>query len=85
MKATLLKTQKEISKMGGIFYYAFFKDSDGKSYRSCLYPNFRNFKNWQTFIGKENVLLDNLTMKGRLINADSQPVEIKEEKQLELF
>jgi hypothetical protein len=76
MKATLIKTQEQVSKYGGKFYYAFFKNEQGKGYRSCLYPNCRNFVNWKQFIGKENVWLDNLNTKGNLIDADSKPVEI---------
>ena len=78
MKATLIKTQKVASKMGGYFYYAFFKGEDGKSYRSCLYPSCGNFKRWQSFIGREDVVLSGLNIKGKLIDADSFPVEVKE-------
>jgi len=73
MRATLLKTQEQVSKFGGKFYYAFFKGDDGKSYCSCLYPNYGNFKRWQCLIGKENVVLDNLNVRGNMIDADSFP------------
>ena len=73
MKAILLKTEKRVSKFGSYFWYAFFKGEDGKSYRSCLYPNCRNFSRWQNFIDKENIILDNLATKGNLIDADSFP------------
>lgn len=77
MKATLLKIQKQASRMGGHFYYAFFKGEDGKSYRTCLYPQYGNFKRWEGFLTKQNVVLDNLQMKGKLIDADSFPREVK--------
>ena len=60
-----------------IFYYAFFKLEDGRSLRSCLSPQMINFKYWEKFIGKENIELDGLTLKGDLIDADSYPVEVK--------
>jgi len=77
MKATLLKTQKMPSKFGGYFYFAYFKGEDGKSYRSCLYPSYGNFQRWKSLIGRENVVLDNLVAKGKMVDADSFPREIK--------
>jgi len=77
MKATLLRTQEGVSKYGGKFYYAFFKGEDGRSYRSCLYPNCGNFMRWRGFIGKRDIVLDGLTPIGKnLIDADSFPHEI---------
>jgi hypothetical protein len=78
MKATLLKTKEHISKFGGKFYYAFFKGEDGKSYRSCLYPNYGNFPRWLPFIGKEGILLDGLNPKGSMIDADSFPKQVEQ-------
>ncbi len=78
MRATLLKTQEGTSKYGGKFYYAFFKSESGKSYRSCLYPNCGNFKRWAGFIGRKEVILDNLVEKENIIDADSFPKEVKE-------
>ena len=78
MKATLLKTQETTSKFGGKFYYAFFKDALGKSYRSCLYPNYGNFARWRSFIGKQGIILDGLIAKGTMVDADSYPVEVKQ-------
>jgi hypothetical protein len=73
MKAILLKTQEQTSKFGGKFYYAFFKGEDGKSYRSCLYPNYGNFARWKHLIGKEGVTLTGLNARGGMIDADSFP------------
>jgi hypothetical protein len=78
MRAILLKTQEGTSKFGGKFYYAFFKSESGKSYRSCLYPNFGNFKRWAGFIGRKEVVLDNLIEKGNMVDADSFPKEVKD-------
>ena len=76
MKATLMKTTKQPSVYGGKFYYLFFKDTEGKSYRSCVSPTCRNFGRWQPFLNKEGVILNGLMLKSEnLIDADSFPVE----------
>lgn len=77
MIATLIRTQEMPSKFGGKFYYAFFRGDDGRSYRSCLTPSCHNFNRWRPFIGKEFIKLDNLILKGGMIDADSTPTEIK--------
>jgi hypothetical protein len=77
MRATLLKTEWHKSNMGGDFAYLFFKCEDGKSRRSCLYPRYGNFKRWQEFMGKTGVILENLNIKGNLIDADSWPKEVR--------
>lgn len=84
MKATLLKTQEHKSKQGGVFYYFFFKGEDCKSYRSCIYPNYGNFSRWRPFVGKENIVLDNLVARGHMIDADSFPHEVKKSNDTEL-
>ena len=79
MKATLLKTEKRLSRYGGYFYYSFFKGKNGKSYYSCLYPKMRNFEQWRPFIMRVNVELDGLKLvkgKNRLVDADSPVKEI---------
>jgi hypothetical protein len=78
LKATLIRTQEQVSKLGGRFYYAFFRAENGKTYRSCLYPNCHNFKRWAKYIDKTNITLDNLNLKGNLVNADSFPIEVKD-------
>lgn len=80
MKLTLIKTETKPSRMGGIFYYAFFSDDSGKSFYSCLYPRMRNFKNWKKLINKHNVELKGLRLvkgKKNLVDADSPVKEIK--------
>lgn len=72
----ILKIEKKPSKINKIFYYIFFKGSDGKSYRTCLDPANRNFQNWQNIMKAGNVLTG-IRMKkymGRdIIDADSLP------------
>lgn len=84
---TLLKVVERESKYGDKFYYAFFKGTDGKSYRSCLYPNMRNFSKWKDLVDRyidshnscEKAVLKNLVVRGgsNQIDADSYPVEIE--------
>ena len=75
MKAIITKVKKERSKYGDVFFYVFFKDKEGNSYKSCVYTKMRNYKNW---IGKLKpvLMLDNLKTKlsnNKLIDADSAP------------
>lgn len=72
---TGLKEQK--SKYGGEFYYVYFKEYDtGNSYRTCLTPSCRNYKNWISLINNYNdkvVEVENVRAEGKLIDADSLP------------
>ena len=78
MMLTVLKIEERRSKFGGIFYYLFAKDEQGKSYRTCLYPQYGNFRRWRTIIQKgTGTVIDNVICKGQLIDADSFPI-IKE-------
>lgn len=77
MKAKILKVELKKSRHGGQFYHAFFKGEDGKSFRSCLYLDCRNFARWQPVIrevqqGREIWLKDLALTKGGLIDADSR-------------
>ena len=82
MRYQVTGISKNPSKYTGSFYYMFFKDEQGKSIRTCLDPKMRNFKRWQTFIErvekKEEFSLDNLKLKGNMIDADSQPKLVEE-------
>lgn len=73
MKATITKVQKRKSKYGEYFYYLFFMGEDGKSYKSCIYPKMRNFRNWENFLITGIILADLEVMNKNLINADSRP------------
>jgi len=80
MEALILKIEKHRSKMGDEFLYVFFKGTeDGKSYRSCLYPKFGNYKRWASLL-KEGNVVGNLRAKGSLIDADSYPRKVGEQK-----
>lgn len=81
MKAKIIKVNEQKSFLGQSFYYLFFKGEDGRSYRTCAYPQFGNYPRWQKFIelyrqGRE-VWLEGLNLKSKnLIDADSCPKEV---------
>tara|TARA_R110000751_G_scaffold82206_2_gene165494 strand:- start:272 stop:583 length:312 start_codon:yes stop_codon:yes gene_type:complete len=71
MKAQITSFKTQQSKYGQTFYYVFFKDENGKSFRSCIYVNMRNFEKWKSIL-KSGMVLDNLRLKQKgLIDADS--------------
>ena len=71
MKAQITSFKQQESKYGDTFYYVFFKDKEGKSLRSCIYQNMRNFAKWKRIL-KPGMVLDNLSLKQKgLIDADS--------------
>lgn len=71
MKAQITSYKTQQSKYGKSFYYVFFKDENGKSFRSCIYVNMRNFEKWKRVL-KSGMVLDNLKLKQKgLIDADS--------------
>jgi len=77
MKAKITKISESNSKYGGIFYYIFFKDLEGASFKTCVYPKYRNFVRWgylieKYYAGSDEIWLDDLRLKlGRLVDADS--------------
>lgn len=72
MKAQITSFKSQKSKYGDTFFYVFFKDQNGKSFRSCIYENMRNFAKWKRIL-KPGMVLDNLSLKSKgLIDADSQ-------------
>ena len=66
------------SKHGGQIFYVFFKGE--KSYRTVLFDNMRNFKNWTEIINKAQrgdyiANLRTKLYKGKeIIDADSTPI-----------
>ena len=71
MKLQITSYKNTPSKYGGFFYYVFFKDDAGKNYKSCIYPNCRNFNKWRSVL-KRGSVLDNLVLKSAgLVDADS--------------
>ena len=81
---TGLKEMK--SRYGGKFYYVYFKEYEsGKSYRTCLTPNCRNYKNWSSLVNnfKDRVVeVENVRANGHLIDADSMPKIILTDKEM---
>ena len=69
MKLQITSFKNTPSKYGGFFYYVFFKDEAGKNYKSCIYPNCRNFNKWRSVL-KRGAILNNLISAG-LVDADS--------------
>ncbi len=79
------------SNHGNEFRYIFFKDNiKGKSYRTAIYNNMRNFNNWREVIEKaeRGDYIDNLFIKlykGKpIIDADSRPKLITAKEMLEI-
>lgn len=78
MIAKMIKLSENPSKYGGSFYYAFFKDQENNSYKSCIATNCRNYKNWKEIISNfdesTGCWVDGLVTKGPgLVDADSNP------------
>lgn len=79
VKATIIKIERKISKSryGGHYYLVCFKDDNGRSYFTYVYPKMRNFARWSKAM-REGTTLKNLTLKsGRLIDADSRFLVVK--------
>lgn len=85
IQAQLVKVNQHPSKFGGVFYYLFFKDlSTGNNYKSCVSPSYRNWSNWQkiveNFSEDKPLYLENLLLKNGLIDADSKPRIVEEDR-----
>lgn len=75
------------SAHGGLWFHIYFKNNnDGKSYRTALYKNMRNYKNWIEIINKakRGDYITNLQMKlykgKEIVDADSYPKLITAEE-----
>lgn len=83
-KLLMTGCKEQKSKYGGTFYYVYFKDYEtGTSYKTCVSPNYRNYKNWRSAIEnfKDKVVeVENVRANGKLIDADSIPKIIISEK-----
>jgi len=78
MKAVLIKMVKHPSKYGGDFYYGFFKDEEGNSFKVTIAEKYRNFVRWKPVLEKyknntgQEIWLDNLrVLKKNIIDSDS--------------
>lgn len=61
------------SKHGGDYKYLFMKDeATGKSYRTCIFKDMRNFQRWSNLMEVGNVIAGCRVRKANLIDADSQ-------------
>ena len=82
---------KRVSKYGGDFYYIFLKREDGQSFKTCIDPKLRNFKQWAGIVDRllkgEELQLSGLEeMDGNRINADSTPtISAKGDNDVTLF
>lgn len=81
MNATFVKIGKPYkSKHGGHWFHIYFTGEDGKSYRTALFENMRNFNNWKNVLeyAKRGDIISNLKTKlynGKpIVDADSQPI-----------
>lgn len=78
MKLKITSMNSQPSKYGGEFYYIFFKDIEtGKSLKTCVSNNFRNYRNWKNIIerysNKEDIVITNVITHTNLVDADSLP------------
>ena len=77
------------SNHGGKIFYVFFKGKD-KSYRTVLFDNMRNFKNWSAILNKADRgdYITNLRMKlykgKEIVDADSLPKLITQREMYEI-
>lgn len=87
MELKVTKITEHPSKHGGCFYYIFFKNlEDGKSYKTCANPEYRNYGYWKPVIRAFNsdkkvdvIVRGTRVKKGNLLDADVMPkVSVKE-------
>ena len=80
MRAKVTKIDEKPSYRGGSFFFIFFKTDEGRSAKTCIYPQYGNARRWLPEIPKwraaladgREVWLDGLFLRGNLIDADSQ-------------
>jgi hypothetical protein len=82
VKGKILRIEKKPSKYSSTlpFFYFFFKNESGRSYRSCISPIYRNYIRWNNIVSNAipgETWLDGLiikTVKGEeIVDADSFP------------
>ena len=82
-KGKVLKIEEHASKQGGNFFYVFVKLEDGRSARTCLYPFYRNWKQWEYILQPsfdKDTLLEGFEFSKRdtnLLDADFGPRPVK--------
>ncbi|MCS7232271.1 MAG: hypothetical protein RMJ67_09060 [Elusimicrobiota bacterium] len=74
MRLIVIKKLTKPSYRGGFFHYLFFKSlDDGKSYRTCISKEFRNYKWWCDIKVGDVIEVNDVMIEGRLIDADTIP------------
>ena len=75
------KVDERPSRFGSCFFYIFFKNLEsGKSYKTCVGPDYRNFGHWQPVIkafennrDSDIIVRNTRVKKGNLLDADFVP------------
>ena len=82
MTCEIIKIQKKSSKYGGHFFLVCFKDLEGNSYISYIYPKMRNYKRWRKVLSTGTTLSGLRTVRGRknIVDADSKFNVVEEGK-----
>jgi hypothetical protein len=70
MRLTVLKIKPQKSRYGKFFYYIFLKSDEGKSFKTCAYPKFGNFRR----CGWDKVVAQGI---GTIIEYNSLPINTK--------
>lgn len=76
MKLKVLKIVKHRSKRNPdyFFYYIFFKSLDnGKSYKTCVSNEFRNYRWWEGIKEFDVIEINDEMIRGNLVDADAIP------------
>lgn len=71
MKAKIVKIKPFTSYHGGKCFLLCFKGSDGKIYKTYVYPKMRNYKKWKPIMREGVTLIGLRIIRGKLIDADS--------------
>jgi len=76
MKLKVLKIAQHRSKRNPnyLFSYVFFKSlEDGRSYKTCISEEFRNYRWWKDIEIGDIIEVNNEMIRGNLIDADAIP------------
>ena len=73
----VLKIKREKSKRGNYYFdYVFFKSlTNGKSYKTCISPEFRNYRWWKDIKVGDFIEVNDNMIRGNLIDADIVPIK----------
>ncbi|MEM1973307.1 MAG: hypothetical protein QXN68_00795 [Thermoplasmata archaeon] len=78
MKLLLIKKVKYKSRRSDYdFYYLFFKNTEnGKSYKTCISEEFRNYRWWSNIKVGDLIEINDEMVYGNLVDADVIPIVI---------